>query len=439
MRGSNSKRKRWTRSASNGARSALRATLLMIVVCLCGALNAGALPGAGSARADVLADLLRPSRDPATVLPTSIDDPFYLPPPGYERTEPGTVLASRRGGTGPALRPVISTEMLIRSTDAKGRPAAVIATLLVPSAIWTGPGPRPLISYNMAIDSLGHSCAPSHMLRNGHVVDLLAAQIPLAKNYAVLIPDHQGPRQAYAAGRMAGHAVLDAVRAAVGTPQLGLAPAAPTIVTGYSGGAIASGWAAELAPEYAPELNLAGAVFGGVPADFEMLLETMNGRNAAGGVFLAAALGVAREYPEMMWLFNDNGWRLAKLARDLCYPAEALLGAVAPMPVEMLAKVPDPIGTPMIQHILTENRLGSAAPRIPVFMYHGAHEVWVPLEGAQNLYDDWCARGASVRFEVYLGEHVIVGSSGIPGANAWIDDRLAGRPAPSGCSRFGGP
>lgn len=95
---------------------------------------------------------------------------------------------------------------------------------------------------------------------------------------------------------MAGHAVLDSVRAAVGTPHLGLDPAAPTIVTGYSGGAIASGWAAQLAPKYAPELNLVGAVFGGVPADFEMLLETMNGRNAASGVFLAATLGVAREY-----------------------------------------------------------------------------------------------------------------------------------------------
>ncbi|WP_067841064.1 lipase family protein [Nocardia lijiangensis] len=63
--------------------------------------------------------------------------------------------------------------------------------------------------------------------------------------------------------------------------------------------------------------------------------------------------------------------------------------------------------------------------------------MWVPLEGAENLYDDWCAQGASVRLEVYLGEHVIVGTSGIPGASAWIDERLAGRPAPSGCSRFG--
>ncbi|MCP2320903.1 Secretory lipase [Nocardia amikacinitolerans] len=72
-------------------------------------------------------------------------------------------------------------------------------------------------------------------------------------------------------------------------------------------------------------------------------------------------------------------------------------------------------------------------------MYHGAHEVWIPLEGAENLYDDWCAQGVPVRFEVYLGEHMIVGATGIPGVNAWIDERLAGKPAPSGCSSFGLP
>ncbi|WP_246123922.1 lipase family protein [Nocardia bhagyanarayanae] len=417
-------------------RAARRAVLLAVVTCLGAALSFAVLPGADRPPAGQPGELLHTSRDPATVMPTPLDDRFYLPPPGYERTEPGTLLASRVGGTGLTATPVLSTEMLIRSTDAKGRPVAVVATLLVPYSTWTGPGPRPLISSNVAIDSLGHTCAPSQQLKNSRSTDL-AAQIPLSKNYAVLVPDHQGPRQAYAAGVMAGHAVLDSVRAAVGTPHLGLDPAAPTIVTGYSGGAIASGWAAQLAPKYAPELNLVGAVFGGVPADFEMLLETMNGRNAASGVFLAATLGVAREYPEMMWLFNDHGWRLAQFAKDLCFAGLAVLGAIVPVPVEMLANVPDPTATPMIQRILAENRLGAAAPRVPVFMYHGANEVWIPLKGAENLYDDWCAQGVSVRLEVYLGEHVIVGATGIPGANAWIDERLAGKPAPSGCSSFG--
>jgi hypothetical protein len=42
-----------------------------------------------------------------------------------------------------------------------------------------------------------------------------------------------------------------------------------------------------------------------------------------------------------------------------------------------------------------------------------------------------------VDFQVYLGEHFLVGLSGIPGANSWIDDRFAGRPVAARCTRSG--
>lgn len=389
------------------------------------------------AQANPIQEFLTPARDPAGVLPTPLGDPFYAPPAGFENLAPGTVLASRPGGTGATLLPVVATELLIRSTDAKNNPVPVVATLLMPTAPWPGAGPRPLVSLNAAIDSLGHKCAPSYKLKQGST-ELWTAQISLAKGYAVVVADHQGPRQAYAAGRMAGHAVLDAIRAAVRTPELGLRPDAPTVITGYSGGAIASGWAAQLAPGYAPELNLVGAAFGGTPADFDSLLGTMNGRNAASGIFLAATLGLAREYPEMLGLMNDNGWRLARIGRDFCYTAEALIGAVAPLPVQVFTDAATPTELPMIRQILAENRLGAVAPTVPIFLYHGAQEIWIPLENATNLYQDWCAQGAQVRMEVYLGEHTAVGLSGIPGAVSWIDERLAGKPMPMGCSQFRG-
>jgi hypothetical protein len=47
-------------------------------------------------------------------------------------------------------------------------------------------------------------------------------------------------------------------------------------MVGYSGGAIATGWAAQLQPTYAPELAFVGAVAGGTPADFGLLTRTMN-------------------------------------------------------------------------------------------------------------------------------------------------------------------
>ncbi|WP_338774292.1 lipase family protein [Nocardia vulneris] len=388
------------------------------------------------AHANPIDDLLFPSKNSADVMPTPLGDPFYVPPAGFESRAPGTVLASRPGGTGVTGVPLTSTELLIRSNDAKDQPVPVVATLLMPTTPWTGPGPRPLVTLNPAIDSLGHQCAPSYELRMVSS-KLWMAQIPLSKGFAVLVPDHQGPRQAYAAGLMAGHAVLDAIRAAVRTPELGLEPAAPTAITGYSGGAIASAWAAQLAPRYAPELNLVGVAFGGVPADYEMLIHTMNGRDAASGVFLAATLGLAREYPEMLDLMNDNGWRLARVGRDFCMAAEEFVGLVAPIPVQALTDVPAPTEVPFVREILAQNRLGALPPTIPVFMYHGGNEWWVPLAGAENLYRDWCRGGTQVDFQVYLGEHFIVSTSGIPGAYAWIEDRIAGRPMAPGCTRFG--
>ncbi|MGA9870692.1 MAG: lipase family protein [Rhodococcus sp. (in: high G+C Gram-positive bacteria)] len=393
---------------------------------------------ASSSAADPVSDFLTPAQDPALAAATPLGEPFFDPPPGYESTTPGTALATRTVTVGPLLTPVSSTQILFRTTDSKDRPVAGATTVIVPAAPWTGAGTRPVVAYNMAIDSLGHTCAPSWTLPRGIAPEIAAVQLFLAKNYAVVVTDHQGPRQAYAAGRMAGHAVLDSLRAMVRLPHLGLPAQSPIAMTGYSGGAIASGWAAQLAPSYAPEVNLVGTAFGGAPIDYRLLLESMNGRNGASTLFLTAAMGVAREYPEMFSLMNANGLRLAQIAKDMCVYLLAPGGLVAPITVQALSDVPAVDRTPIAERIIRETRMGgNLVPSAPVFIYQGIHEFWIPKEGSERLYDEWCAGGAQVRLEEYVGEHMIVAVSGLPGSHRWIDDRLAGLPAPDGCSSFG--
>lgn len=376
-----------------------------------------------------------PPRDPAALYPTPLPDPWFVPFPGFERAPQGAVLNTRPVTVGPLFTPVFATQLLVRSTDSRGRPVPIVTTVMVPQAPWVGPGPRPVVAYNTAIDSLGLTCVPSWNLQRGSEIEVVAIQMLLSRNYAVVVTDHQGPHQAYAAGRISGHAVLDSLRAAVNTPWLGLSPRSPIATTGYSGGAIASGWAAELAPTYAPELNLVGAVIGGAPVDYRILLGSMNGRNMASGVFLAATMGVAREYPELFGLLNDNGWRLGSFAKDLCLTALAPAGVVAPIPVEALSDVPNVIESPIAQRVLAETRMGGQAPKAPVYIYQGQQEFWIPRAGAERLFNEWCARGASVRLDELLGEHLVVALSGLTPAFGWIDDRLAGKPAAPGCSR----
>nr|WP_051162746.1 lipase family protein [Nocardia transvalensis] len=388
------------------------------------------------ARADLLDTLVDPPHELESILPTPPDDKFYAPPTGFEKRSPGTVLASRAVNNWFPV-PVRSIELLIRSTDAKGRPAPVVATVLMPRSEWRGTGPRPLVSYDIPISSLGNSCTPSRQLREGIQADQLSIGLLLARDYAVVVPDHQGPRQAYGAGRMGGHAVLDSLRAAAHLGLATLRPDAPIVISGYSGGAGATGWAAQLAGEYAPELRIAGVLIGGIPADYALLPRTMDGVNGASGIFLAAALGLAREYPELLTLLNDDGWRLAHAFKDICVGGEAVLGLLASLKVERLTDAPDPMALPMVRKILADNRLGAIAPKTPVMVYHGVNEFWIPFEQARNLYDDWCGRGARVRLDPLPGEHFTVGALAVPATGVWVEDMLAGRLVPPGCSEAG--
>lgn len=395
------------------------------------------LSAAGTASADPIGDFLAPVADPALYLPTPLGEPWFDPPAGFEQRPPGSVLATRTVHVGPLLTPVTSTQILFRTNDSKDRPVAGVTTVIVPTAPWTGRGSRPVVAYNMAIDSLGNTCAPSWTLPRGIAPEIVPVQSFLRKNYAVVVTDHQGPRQGYAAGPMAGHAILDALRAMVALPRLGLPAQSPIAATGYSGGAIASGWAAQLAPTYAPDVNLVGVAFGGAPTDYRILLRSLNG-TVGSTLFLSATLGVAREYPEMFTLMNANGLRLATIAKDMCIYLTAPGGIVAPIPAQALSDIPDVDRTPIAEEIIAATRMGgNRTPSAPIFIYHGQQEFWIPKQGPETLYDEWCANGARVRLEEYVGEHLVVALTGIPGAYSWIDDRLAGIPAPSGCSSFG--
>ncbi|MBJ8345457.1 lipase family protein [Antrihabitans sp. YC2-6] len=384
------------------------------------------------ANAEPVWNPLDPQPDLAFYLPTPLGDPWFDPAPGYEATPPGTVLATR-GVSIPGLPvPTTSTQFLFRSTDSKGRPIAAATTVIVPDAPWSGDGPRPIVSYNIAIDSLGNQCAPSYTLPRGTAGEVEFISDLLTQNVAVVVTDYQGPRQSYSAGLVSGRTVLDSLRAA---RSAGLSPAAPIGITGYSGGAIASGWAAQLAPAYAPELNIAGVALGGAPTDYNLLHESMNG-TLSSGIYLAAIFGVLREYPELIQFTNANGLRLMQLRKDQCGALLSALGILF-LTAESLTTTPDAYSRELMQQILAENKMGAVPPTAPIFLYQGLQDEWIPKEGAENLQNEWCAQGASVRLEELEGDHATVFRTGTPNAIEWLGARLAGEPATPGCSTSG--
>src|ERR1700685_461940 len=70
-------------------------------------------------------------------------------------------------------------------------------------------------------------------------------------------------------GRALGPNVLDSMRAARELHPLELPDDGPAAVIGYSEGGFAAGWAAQLQPEYAPDVKLAAVAAGAAAADVE--------------------------------------------------------------------------------------------------------------------------------------------------------------------------
>ncbi|WP_445009098.1 lipase family protein [Rhodococcus marinonascens] len=378
-----------------------------------------------------------------SILPSPIqDDDFFSWPPNVADYAAGEIIRSREVTLQAFQNTLVDQrayQIMVRSNDSKDRPVPVTATLLVPTAAWTEPGPRPVVAYNEPIDSLGAQCTPSYkMLHDLQTLSLDPPTLPLLleKNYAVLVPDHEGPRMAYGAGRMAGHAVLDSIRGMKNLAEIGLSES-PVVAAGYSGGAIATGWAAQLQPSYAPDVELAGAAAGGTPVDFGLLRQTMDGQLGS-GLYLSAVLGLAREYPEMLELANPLGFLLATSPlKEQCSTTLELSG-VSMLPVELLAAQPDPFDTPTGETVVAENRMGASTPTTPVLLYHGSSRVFlgdefIPEEGAIALQQEWCRGGGDITYSPQIGEHITAAWFALPDLMHWIDERLAGVPAPRGC------
>ena len=297
------------------------------------------------------------------ILPDPIGDPMFDRwPKNLDKREPGDVLATRdvTAKTGFLVTVPIrrATMVKFRSTDTHDVPIFGTATIIEPREAWKGRGPRPILVNNVPINGLGTECTAGYTLTNGYSdktnqTDLFppTTQLALSKGYAVIVPDHEGPRQAYAEPTLAGHVVLDSVRAAAkfSPKKYGDGRVA---VTGYSGGAIATNGTAKVIDAYAPDLTdrFVGAALGGVPADFRMLAGAMNA-NVATGVMLAAATGIARERPEILELTNNLGQQLA--TSDLKNSCGSDYGMAAPflLPAQVLSKDRDPFDSPIARHL----------------------------------------------------------------------------------------
>ena len=268
--------------------------------------------------------------------------------------------------------------------------------LLEPDNPWPGNGPRPLISFATGPYGLGEQCAPSRLFNQGihfsqgfdltfgYEETFIATMV--ARGFAIVVTDGVGlgipdtvPQ--FLNRIAAGTAVLDAARAAMQLPGTSLDPHGPVAFWGWSSGGQASASAAELAPSYAPELNVVGAWAGASPADINLLPPFVDG-NLLAGTFGYVLDGLVATYPELhdalLSTLTDRGVQMASWSQHIC-----LLQTVADYAFRHLqfwfnTDLVELMSSQPIAGILATQRLGTLKPQAPVFIQSNRYDPLIP-------------------------------------------------------------
>ncbi|MDH6680189.1 hypothetical protein M2284_004415 [Rhodococcus sp. LBL1] len=388
---------------------------------------------------------------------------FYQPPPTLPgaagdviRTEPMPLVW--QAGAFPAK----ATRIMYRSNDTHGSANAVTGTFFDPALPWNGPGPRPLVSLAPGTQGQGDQCAPSKTMGTvlaytppSNVIasyEVVFVNALLSRGIAVVVTDYEGLGtpgiHTYVNRASEAHAVLDAARAAKRLPGTGITPDGPVAFWGYSQGGGASAAAAELQPEYAPELDVRGAYAGAPPAELSATLEQIDGTILTGAIGYTLN-GLVQAYPEarpmVEEVMNDRGRQMLADVQNQCVGETRMTYGF--QHTSSFTRTGEPLSVvaarePLAKALIAEQRIGNRTPKAPVLIESGVNDDLVPFGQARQLADDWCAKGATVQFSENLLPPVRPGAGinhaapyplGSPEALDWITDRFHGVPAPGNC------
>lgn len=279
-------------------------------------------------------------------------------------------------------------------------------------------------------------CDPSYTLRKGTSAEALAIAPLLLKGWTVVVPDYNGPDHQWTAAYNEGKGTLDGIRAATHFTPAGMrGDATPVGLTGYSGGARGTEFAVELAPTYAPELNIVGAAPGGLAVDVANVARGANGGLFA-GVYFAAAMGLGRAYPELKIdeLLNEKGKQMREDISSMCISEFVPAYLFQKIETYTVGGV-DPLTLPNVQKVINHVKAGTlGTPKVPIHLYMATFDELVVTPDARALAKDYCARGVRLQYVEYLPTgHITALPVGYLPAVSWLADRFAGRPAPTTC------
>jgi hypothetical protein len=380
-----------------------------------------------------------------TTPPVPQHDAFYRAPAGWRDTRLGAVLRHRPVTLAAfSLLPqkVRAWELMFRTTSGSGAPAVAVTTVLLPS----GSRPKSLLSYQVAEDASAPQCAPSYVLRLSgprteavNQAELLLIDAALGEGFAVSVPDYEGIQGDFGAAKQPGYLVLDGLRAAERFAPLGLPGAKTrTAIWGYSGGSLASGWAAQVQHRYAPHIHLRGVAVGGFVTNVPQALLKING-GFGSGLIASALPGVLKSSPKIDALIRPQltaaGKKLLAHAGRQCEVKNVTQYSFVNFDRYFKVPIASLLARPAVRKQIDRLNLGGHTPAVPLFVYHAIHDELIPVAGPDAMVKKYCAHGDSVDYtRDELSEHGALAVTGGASALAWLSDHTIGHATQHGCT-----
>ncbi len=392
-------------------------------------------------------------------------DPFY----SYEgktrlkKIAPGTVLKTRTVPFHLAgiETPISAVQLLYRSTSALGKPSVNVTSVLLPPLKL---GTPTVVSYQSFYDSLNTEDDPSYeisggSLQGGEIAKVESALITplLLAGQTIVVPDTEGEEADFAAGPVYGYNTLDSLRAALSSPATGLTSTTKIGLEGYSGGAIATEWAAQEAPTYAPDINsdIVGAAMGGVLVEPAHNLKYVEGSSSWASIIPMSLDGLARAYHlDLDPYLTEYGKELLEgdehhsitnetSTPGLTWSQMAKPQYPTPETIPVFVKTANKLivgatGTPTVPFLIGQGNGGEEFEGTPGNKPGIGPGDGVMIAGdVRSLAREWCERGVAVKYTEYqhLG-HIEGAVPWLPEAQAWMTERFAGLAAPQDCSEI---
>ena len=310
--------------------------------------------------------------------------------------------------------------------------------MLVPAG-HTPQQPRHVVSYQCAIDALTSRCFPSYALRRraraiGSLAQfeylLMAAAV--AEGWVVSVPDHEGPDGMWGTPHEPGYRVLDGLRATLSFERFGLAADSKVGLWGYSGGGLASAWAAEVHAGYAPELNIVGAVLGSPVGNLGNTFLRLNGSTYSGLPALVIS-ALAKSYPGLGRVVEDHATEEGRETLRRLERMTTLEAIVRMFRADMDDLVHPPLdevlAMPEVRDVFDAIRLGGEVPAPPVLIVQAVHDSVIAVDDIDELAHLYSSGGAQVTYHRDMfSEHMLLHPMSAPMTLRWLTDRFAGLP-----------